>query len=102
MGASNTAPKAPQKEKDATTLPGGVGASATASEMAAAMAASMSGIRVPAFWRDDSASTTTTATEWWQFKRCFKAGIVVPILRNKEVRDRLLKFCRKSTEKRLT
>lgn len=92
VGASNTAPKAPQKEKDATTLPGGVGTSATASEMAAAMAATMSGIRVPAFGEMTPLQQQQQQQQQngGSLRDVLKPEIVGPILRNKEVRDRLL------------
>jgi hypothetical protein len=91
VGASNTAPKAPQKEKDATTLPGGVGTSATASEMAAAMAATMSGIRVPAFGEMTPLQQQQQQQQnGGSLRDVLKPEIVGPILRNKEVRDRLL------------
>ena len=87
VGASNTAPKAPQKEKDTTAFSGGEGMSATASEMAAAMAATMSGIRVPAFGEKTPQQQQQTGGS---LRDILKPEIVGPILRNKEVRDRLL------------
>jgi hypothetical protein len=89
VGASNTAPKAPQKEKDTATLSGGLGTSATESEMAAAMAATMSGIRVPAFGEMTPIQQQQQQTSG-SLRDILKPEIVGPILRNKEVRDRLL------------
>jgi len=82
VGASNTAPRAPQKEAAFGTMN-----TSNASEMAAAMAASMSGIRVPAF---GDSPVLTQQQQQGSLKDILKPEIVGPILRNKEVRDRLL------------